>query len=187
MPREADASIFAQPELDLPVQNEFDDQQKIKEQAVESLELHGKEIEFTIPGEPISGSQLKFNRKTGNAYRPKEHQQRVFEVHEFAERAVQDYESPVFRLGTALQIEVVFYFPYRKQDYGTGKNAGVLKPNRPKYMIGGKDVDNLLKPLKDGMKGLIYQDDNQIVNYVSVSKQYAEYPRTLVKIQEVIS
>lgn len=140
---------------------------------------------ITIPGEPISGSQLKFNRKTGSAYRPKEHKQRVFTVSEFCASVVPDNQRPFFRKGVPLSMGVEFYFPYRSQDYGTGRNEGVLKANAPIFVIGNKDIDNLLKPLKDGLKGVAINDDKQIVIYTQIVKKYSESPRTIVTLQEI--
>jgi Holliday junction resolvase RusA-like endonuclease len=145
---------------------------------------------ISVPGEPISGSQLKFNRKTGTAYRPKEHKQRVFTVYEYAERAMRmEYHKdifPVFSNGTPVALSAKFYFPYRKGDYGTGKNANQLKSTAPTYVIGTKDVDNLLKPLKDGLAGIMYANDNQIVRYEYCEKRYSETPRTEIVIRELI-
>ncbi len=148
-------------------------------------------IKIIIPGVPVSGSQLKFNRTTGSAYRPKEHKQRVFTVSEYAERALQTmpmeykHELPYFKKGTALYMQVSFYMPYRSADYRTGRNAGVLKDNAPMWVIGNKDLDNMLKPLKDGLKGIVYNDDKQIVCYGSITKQYSESPRTEIEVGEI--
>ena len=133
-----------------------------------------------IHGVPISGSQLKFNRKTGHAYRPTEHTQRVYTIYQYALQYIADkgLPRPVYRKGVPLSISVEFRFPYRQGDYRTGKHAGELKPNRDRYVIGNKDLDNMLKPLKDGLKGVIYADDNQIAVYGNVSKEYSEHPGT---------
>ena len=141
-------------------------------------------IKFTVPGEPLAGSQLRFNRKTGTPYRPKEHKQRVFTVYEYAEQKMEELHlsKPHFRQGTPLILYVEFYFPYRKADYRTGKRSGELKESAPKWCLAKKDLDNLLKPLKDGMKGIIYHDDSQVCQYGMISKKYSESPRTVVGI-----
>jgi Holliday junction resolvase RusA-like endonuclease len=144
-------------------------------------------ILIEIGGEPISGSQLKFNRQTGHAFRPKEHKQRVFTIFEYANNTLEErgLKRPLFSKGIPLKLSVEFYFPYRQQDYGTGRNAGVLKPSAPKYMEGRKDIDNLLKPLKDGLKGVMYVDDKQIVEYGRMVKLYSETPRTIIYVEEI--
>ena len=147
--------------------------------------ITGDEFKVIIHGEPISGSQLKFNRKTGNAYRPKEHKQRVFEVSEFARRAAEGKELPIFPNGIPVSFKCVMYFPHRKGDYRTGAKSHELKPNAPKWVIGNKDLDNLLKPLKDGLKGIVFADDNQIVHYADVGKLYSVTPRTEILIRRL--
>lgn len=142
-------------------------------------------VEFTIQGEPKSGSQLKFNRATGNAYRPKEHKLRMQDVYEAACSYIPEGQRPYFGRGVPVVLSVRFYFPYRGSDYGSGRNAGVLKSNAPIFCIGQKDIDNMLKPLKDGMKGVVYNDDKQIVGYSEMWKLYSESPRTVVQIKEV--
>jgi Holliday junction resolvase RusA-like endonuclease len=82
-------------------------------------------------------------------------------------------------------ISVDFYFPYRKADYRTGANSHILKDNAPEFVIGNKDLDNLLKPLKDGLKGVVYSDDKQIVMYTNIVKKYSESPRTIVNIGDM--
>lgn len=155
------------------------------------ISLFTEPINIIIPGVPVSGSQLKFNRQTGNAYRPKEHKQRVFTVYEFASAAVDlkadmnPDEYPYFKKGIALYMTVDFYMPYRSADYKTGANAGVLKDKAPVWVLGNKDLDNMLKPLKDGLKGVVYNDDKQIVNYKDITKRYSESPRTEIEVGEI--
>jgi Holliday junction resolvase RusA-like endonuclease len=148
-----------------------------------------KTLVLDIHGIPVSGSQLKFNRKTGSAFRPKEHKQRVFTIYEYAQGFVDRWnlEYPVFGKGVALFLEVHFFFPYRDQDYRRIKGvvSSELKPNAPKWVLGKKDLDNMLKPLKDGLKGVIYADDKQIVKYGEIIKQYSESPRTLITVREI--
>lgn len=142
-------------------------------------------LKITIPGEPISGSQLKFNRKSGSAYRPKVHSQRVFTIYEYATQVVPEEDRPLFKNGREIWINVEFYFSYRKSDYRTGANSDQLKDNAPTFVIGNKDLDNLLKPLKDGLKGVVYADDRQIVMYTNIIKKYSESPRTIITIGEI--
>ncbi len=169
--------------LSLPLEESQDTNGEPQESYEQEQRSHG----ITIPGIPISGSQLKFNRATGSAYRPKEHKQRIFEIYEFASRYIEQngFTAPLFPNGVPIYMSIIFRFPYRKQDYRTGARAGELKPNAPLYVIGNKDLDNLLKPLKDGFKGLFYADDRQIVKYINIVKQYSKTPNTFVQVGEL--
>lgn len=146
-----------------------------------------KQVILDIAGEPISGSQLKFNRNTGNAYRPTIHKQRVFTIYEYAKNKLEEdgLERPFFKKGTPVSLSVEFQFPYRSSDYRTGKYSGQLKPNAPIYCIGNKDIDNLLKPLKDGLQGVVFVNDAQIVQYGNIIKRYSETPSTIIIVREV--
>lgn len=163
----------------------------VEEQVQPKLDLRSDKlpppcVEVFIPGIPYSGSNLKFNRKTGNAFRPKEHKQRIYTVHEYAlsemEKMYPNHSRPIYPKGTALYLECAFSFPYRQQDYRTGKYENELKPNAPTYMVGNKDIDNMLKSLKDGLQGVIYQNDNQICQYRLITKRYSENPNTLIRV-----
>ena len=90
-----------------------------------------KSITLEVPGIPVSGSQLKFNRKSGNAYRPKEHTERLQAIQEVANLHIPKNKQPLFPKGEMVCLTVDFYFPYRKQDYGTGANSNILKPMAP--------------------------------------------------------
>lgn len=68
-----------------------------------------------------------------------------------------------------LFLSVVFNF-FHKTERG-------VKPTRP-------DIDNLLKPLKDAMDGLVYKDDKQIVS-VSATKNYSSENSIIVEVFEV--
>lgn len=155
---------------------------------ITEIETNDRNITLDIHGEPISGSQLKFNRHTGNAYRPTAHKQRVFTIYQYCQEKLKQLgvDKPYFDRGIPLKLSVFFYFPYRSGDYRTGKHAGELKPNAPTWVIGQKDLDNLLKPLKDGMKGVIYADDKQIAMYGTIEKRYSESPRTEILVEELV-
>jgi len=48
------------------------------------------------------------------------------------------------------------------------------KSSELEYHTTKPDLDNLIKPIKDSMSGLLYHDDCQIVGYGRVNKRYAE-------------
>ncbi len=41
----------------------------------------------------------------------------------------------------------------------------------------GVDIDNILKPILDAMKGVLYQDDRQIVHVESIAIEFGEAAR----------
>lgn len=75
---------------------------------------------------------------------------------------------------TDVHVEMVFYLPRPRGHYGTGRNAGRLKPSAPTYCATKPDVDKLLRAVFDGLtdSGLLH-DDAQVVSCYAV-KKYAE-------------
>lgn len=68
---------------------------------------------------------------------------------------------------------VEFRFPRPAGHYGTGRNAGKLKPNAPFSKPGKPDLDKLLRALLDVLTqaGVIH-DDSQVVRLIQVDKTY---------------
>ena len=64
----------------------------------------------------------------------------------------------------ALKLDLVFYLPRPKS-----------LPKKVVHHIKKPDCDNLTKPIKDALKGLIYRDDSQVV-LLSVRKLYDPMP-----------
>jgi len=111
-------------------------------------------------------------------------------------------EVPVEPAGRPLEMRAWFIFLRPGYHYGTGRNAGVVKPQhlhtRPgkgggvsKDPAGGEhptggDVDNLLKLVKDGLSGAAYEDDGDVA-IATGEKLYTDQagvdsPRTVVEI-----
>ena len=88
------------------------------------------------------------------------------------------YPTPV---ETPVSMNVTFYLPTptswskKKKELA---ERGIIRPtSRP-------DVDNLVKIILDGLNGVAYLDDKQVVE-VYASKWYSEDPRTDVRIEEL--
>lgn len=85
----------------------------------------------------------------------------------------------------AVRVEVIFRFPRPKGHYGTGRNAGNLKPSAPEHHITKPDVDKLLRAILDGLTAAgIYHDDSQVVE-VETFKHYAtgDNPGATISVQ----
>jgi len=55
------------------------------------------------------------------------------------------------------------------------------KSSKKKYPTVKPDIDNLIKTLLDAMNGIIYADDNQIID-LSASSRYGEEEKTKIKL-----
>lgn len=72
-----------------------------------------------------------------------------------------------------LRLRAVFVFPRPQAHFGTGRNAGRLKPSAPVYCRTRPDVDKLLRAVGDALTGVVFRDDAQLV-IVGAEKHYGE-------------
>lgn len=80
----------------------------------------------------------------------------------------------------ALQIDITFYMQMPKSSAIKTKqmlNQMILPIKRP-------DIDNLSYLVVNAMKGIIYEDDSQIVD-LNLHKRYGENPKTIIKVIEL--
>lgn len=83
-----------------------------------------------------------------------------------------------------LHLEAVFTFPRPKGHFGTGRNAGVLKPSAKTYVEVTPDLDKLLRAVGDALSGVAIRDDAQIVS-VSARKVYGEPACARIQVWEL--
>jgi Holliday junction resolvase RusA-like endonuclease len=88
------------------------------------------------------------------------------------------------KLFSPLLVRTVFFFNRPAGHYGTGKNAGTVKPSAPKWREQNPDVDKLVRALFDALvlSGVII-DDRFIVR-VEAEKRYGD-PGVLVEVSEL--
>jgi crossover junction endodeoxyribonuclease RusA len=73
--------------------------------------------------------------------------------------------------------ELSFYMPRPLSHWGTGRNAGVLKPSAPDYAPTRPDIDKLVRATLDALKDAgVYRDDGQVVA-LHVAKYYVPQQR----------
>lgn len=80
---------------------------------------------------------------------------------------------PGLLLEEPLQVEITVALPRPGVHFGTGRNAGVIKPSAPRWPAGKPDWDNYGKLVGDALNGVAWRDDGQIV-HGCVQKVYAE-------------
>ena len=63
-----------------------------------------------------------------------------------------------------LHVAIAFHLPRPKGHYGTGRNAGVVKPSAPRYPAGKPDIDKLTRAILDAVTSAgAWRDDSQVV------------------------
>lgn len=126
-------------------------------------------IEFTINGECVPKARPRFS-KFGHVYTtPKT---RAYE--NIVKSTAIDNRVPC--ITTALRVELIIYksipksFSKKKRELANeGKIYPVVKP----------DIDNYVKAILDGLNGVLFFDDKQIVDFRAV-KRYSDSPRVEV-------
>ncbi len=86
-----------------------------------------------------------------------------------------------------LRLGVAAYLPRPLNHFGTGKNSERVKTRAPEYHTALKDLDNLMKHLKDCATGILWEDDKQIFEYLPhTGKYWVDGPGYwLIGIQEI--
>lgn len=135
-------------------------------------------IEIIVLGEPVAQGRPRFTTASGfaRAYDPA--RSRHYKEYVRLEAAARAPEKP---LSGPIDLEVRIYRPIPKS-FGKRKSEaaerGLIRPTTK------PDTDNYLKAIKDALKGIIWQDDSQVVD-IRASKFYSEKPRVEIKIKEV--
>lgn len=75
-------------------------------------------------------------------------------------------------LREAVRIDVVFTLKRPKHHYGTGRNAGVVKPSAPPFPTGTPDLDKLVRSTQDALKDAGVLVDDSVVTSLFVAKAY---------------
>ncbi|MFF3847985.1 RusA family crossover junction endodeoxyribonuclease [Streptomyces sp. NPDC002328] len=75
-------------------------------------------------------------------------------------------------LADAVWLDVQFSLRRPKHHYGTGKNAGLLKPGAPPYPTGKPDLDKLVRSTQDALKDAGVLADDSVVASLTTSKVF---------------
>lgn len=137
------------------------------------------EIQFVVPGQPIGKGRARAARrgKFITMYTPAKtvnYESLVALVAHAAMAGRSLIIGPV-----SMDIEINLQIPEswskkKKQQAADGFVAATKKP----------DCSNILKAVEDGMNGVVYKDDVQIIKS-SQSKRYAETPGVIVIVREL--
>jgi Holliday junction resolvase RusA-like endonuclease len=126
---------------------------------------------FKIEGQPQGKGRPKFTRD-GHCFTPKatrEYESLIAEEYKAAKGELLDGYIRV-------NIKAYYKIPKSTTKINRGKiEAGIIKPAvKP-------DVDNVVKAILDGLNGVAYHDDSQVV-YVDAEKFYADEPCVIVEV-----
>jgi Holliday junction resolvase RusA-like endonuclease len=100
----------------------------------------------------------------------------------FAYEVMREKHLERFSGQTPLECELQAFYPIPKSENKATKQkmqSGVILPVRT------PDCDNVMKIVLDALKGICYEDDDQICNVI-FSKIYGEISKIVVAIREII-
>lgn len=135
-------------------------------------------MHFTIEGIPVPKGRPKFSKIGGfvRTYTPKKTSDYETTVQETAKQAM----GPTEVLETPLAVYLYFRLPIPKSYPKKRLEACLRGLERP---IKKPDIDNLAKSVLDGLNGIVYRDDGQIVS-LHVTKVYSSAPGVDVLVKE---
>lgn len=135
---------------------------------------------FVIPGEPVGKGRPQFSTNGGHPHARTPKKTVVYEnlVKMEYERQCEGVRFPD---DAALSVTITAWFSIPASKSLKVKEmmlAGVMRPTkRP-------DLDNVMKSILDGLNGVAYRDDVQVVT-AFVEKRYSSRPRVYVEIEEI--
>lgn len=136
-------------------------------------------ITFTIPGVPQQQGSKVFTQQGRGYEANKKLAPWRKDALSCAIEAKGEHDGPLF-VGP-VSVTVVAYFPRPASHYGTGRNAGVLKPTAPFWHASAPDLDKVQRALGDVLtQAQIVLDDRLIVAW-DASKVYGD-PRMEVSV-----
>lgn len=129
---------------------------------------------ITIPGEPVAKGRPRFT-KTGRAYSPKKtaNYEKLVQYHIKAQGGKQA-KGPIKATIKVFKSVPKSWSKIRKQQALDGEILPAVRP----------DLDNYIKAILDAANGLLFEDDNQVVDLVAY-KRYAKMPYVELEIAEL--
>jgi Holliday junction resolvase RusA-like endonuclease len=122
-----------------------------------------------IPGPQGSKSHKGGGRMVESSAKVKPWRVAVVDAAVEARQKVEGYQP----LTGAVALSMTFTLARPKSHFGTGRNAGVLRPSAPRRPSVKPDLSKLVRATEDALTtALVYRDDAQVVDYVGLGKYY---------------
>lgn len=135
-------------------------------------------MQFHIDGEPVPKGRPKFTSRAGfmRTYTPR----KTVDYELAVKAAAQAAMGPTDLLETPVGVYLYMRLPIPKSHSKKRREACLSGQEKP---IKKPDIDNLAKSILDGMNGVVWKDDSQIVS-LHVTKVYAGVSGVDVLIKE---
>ena len=137
-------------------------------------------VTFTVDGTPVGKQRARYARR-GNfvqTYTPEKTRTYESLIKEKAIEAMGSSEPLETPVTLYLYIRVPMPKSYSKKRIEACLNGSEQPTKKP-------DASNVLKSVEDGMNGVVYKDDSQIVN-IHVTKVYSSEPGVDICVKECL-
>jgi len=136
-------------------------------------------VTFLVPGEAVGKGRPRVSTIGGHArmFTPKKTANYETLIAMAAQQAMQAMQARELITGPVLlemKILVSVAASWSKKKTAAALAGQVMPTKKP-------DADNVLKAICDGINGIVFKDDVQVVN-VSMSKRFAENPGVFVRV-----
>lgn len=135
-------------------------------------------LKFVVPGEPKGKGRPRFTR-AGHTYTLDATRAYEAKIQEAAREAMHGF--PPVAKEVAFEVNVEAFFPIPKSWSKKKRLSALQGVDRP---IKKPDIDNVVKSAVDGMNGIVFVDDAQVVK-LTATKHYSETPRLEVTVREL--
>lgn len=131
-------------------------------------------VNFTVPGKPQGKARPRFNTYTGRTYTPS----KTGAYERFI--ALCYKQAGGKKLTGAVDIKIECFYQIAKSH--TKATKALMEAGQIQATI-KPDLDNIAKAVLDGLNGIAFDDDKQVVR-LDVSKRYDHEARIEVEIRE---
>lgn len=135
-----------------------------------------KQISFTVPGEPVAKARARAFVRGGHVahYTPEKTARYENLVKLAAQQAMEGLPPTLGPVSLSVMAFMGVAASWSQKKQKSAIDGHIAPTKRP-------DLDNVLKAIKDGLNGVAWKDDSQVV-CVLASKHYSVAPRVEVKI-----
>ncbi|WP_223513929.1 RusA family crossover junction endodeoxyribonuclease [Pseudomonas sp. GL-R-26] len=135
-----------------------------------------KPVLFVVPGEAVGKGRPRVSTIGGHArmFTPQKTANYESLIAMAAQAAMQGRDLIVGPVMVEMKIFVSVAASWSKKKTAEALQGLVMPTKKP-------DADNVLKAICDGINGIVFKDDVQVVN-VSMSKRFGETPGVLVRV-----
>ena len=140
-------------------------------------------IVFHVPGKPIPQGSKRWLPEGRMIEANKDLRPWRATVTAYTIKAMREYGAQ-WPLAGPLDVSMTFTFTRPKSHYGTGRNAGKVKPNAPRFHDRTPDIDKIVRSVNDGITDAgLWKDDDQVA-FLTAVKLYGEQAGVTVRITE---